>query len=43
MQVNVVIGDLNAEAGNKFVSGLQDSGSPNKLFLSELMLQIPNR
>ena len=30
MQVNVVIGDLNAEAGNKFVSGLQDSGSPNK-------------
>src|SRR4030042_5304410 len=30
MQVNVVIGDLNTEAGNKFVSGLQDPGSPNK-------------
>jgi FlaA1/EpsC-like NDP-sugar epimerase len=30
MQVNVVIGDLNTEAGNKLVSGLNDSGSPNK-------------
>jgi NAD(P)-dependent dehydrogenase (short-subunit alcohol dehydrogenase family)/rhamnose utilization protein RhaD (predicted bifunctional aldolase and dehydrogenase) len=30
MGVNVVVADLNEEAGNKFVSGLQTSRSPNK-------------
>ncbi len=30
LQVNVVVADLNEETGNKFVSGLESSGSPNK-------------
>lgn len=30
LQVNVVVADLNEETGNKFVSGLKSSGSPNK-------------
>ena len=30
LKVNVVVADLNEEAGNKFVSGLQASGSLNK-------------
>jgi NAD(P)-dependent dehydrogenase (short-subunit alcohol dehydrogenase family)/ribulose-5-phosphate 4-epimerase/fuculose-1-phosphate aldolase len=31
LKVNVVIADLNEETGNKFVSGLQTSGSRNKV------------
>lgn len=30
LQVNVVVADLNEEAGNKFVAGLQTGKSPNK-------------
>lgn len=30
LQINVVVADLNEETGNKFVSGLESSGLPNK-------------